>query len=405
MRWLGLFVVAPLFMADAGTLSAQRRGSLERPAASEFDLREVARVGGWDERPGYALEQVKAGLVRADGTFVLADQRARQVRFYTPAGHLIAAVGRDGDGPGEFRSLQAMGLLRDGSVAVWDFASARLTILGPEGALGPTARIQDPELTSLYATLVGVFPDTSVVMRDDVHAYSLRAEPTGLRRDSVSLRVYGPDGSPRSPVLKTPGPERLLYRVDRSWGTTELLFAREVASAVTASELLVASGDSLAILRYSPSGSPRPAWVAPYEPAVAARADVAAEREKRRVAARRRAETRASASIPFATSTEAQLRQELERIDGLDAYVSFPAFRGLVVADGKTVWVEDAVWGESKGAHWHQLDSSLTAVGVFELPVSQRLLAIGAGRVLVLETDEFDVESVVLYRLEARSAR
>jgi hypothetical protein len=400
MRWVGLAMVAPLLVTGAGRLNAQHQGGLERPATPRIELREVTRVGGWDERPGYALEQVTAGLIRADGTFVVADQGARQVRFYSAVGNLMAAVGRDGDGPGEFRSIQSMGLLRDGSVAVWDFASTRLTILGPDGEVGPTIRIRDPELTSLYATFVGVFPDTSVVMRADVHAYALRDEPAGLRRDSVRLRVYGPDGVARSPVLKVPGPERLLYRVDRSWGTEELLFSREVTSAATSSELLVASGDSLVIRRYGPSGSPRPAWMAPYEPVQPTAEDIAAEREKRRTAARRTAEARASSSLPFATSTETQLRQELERVEALDAYPSFPAFRALVVADGQTVWVEDAAWGKGAVSHWHQLDSDLSAVTMFELPAAQGLLAIGAGRVLVLERGEFEVESVVLYRLE-----
>jgi hypothetical protein len=400
MRWVGVAMIAQILVTGAGTLSAQSPENLERREATRFDLREITRVGGWDERPGYVLEQVTAGLIRADGTFVIADQRARQVRFFTAAGNLVVAVGRDGDGPGEFRSLQAMSLLGDGSVAVWDFVTARLTILGPEGDVGPTARIHDPDLTSLYATLVGVFPDTSVVMRGDVSAYTLRAEPAGLRRDSVRLRVYGPDGAARSPVLTVPGPERLLYRVDRSWGTEELLFAREVTSAVTASELLVASGDSLVIQRYVPSGSPRPAWVAPYEPVRPTPGDVAAEREKRSASARRRAERRASSSLPFATSSEARLQQDLERIERLDAYPSFPAFRALVVADGQTVWVEDAAWGEGAASHWHQLDADLRSVAVFELPNTQRLLAIGAGRVLVLERGEFDVESVILYQLE-----
>jgi hypothetical protein len=197
MRWVGLAMVAPLLVTGAGRLNAQHQGGLERPATPRIELREVTRVGGWDERPGYALEQVTAGLIRADGTFVVADQGARQVRFYSAVGNLMAAVGRDGDGPGEFRSIQSMGLLRDGSVAVWDFASTRLTILGPDGEVGPTIRIRDPELTSRYATFVGVFPDTSVVMRADVHAYALRDEPAGLRRDSVRLRVYGPDGVAR----------------------------------------------------------------------------------------------------------------------------------------------------------------------------------------------------------------
>ena len=68
------------------------------------------------------------------GRIVVPLPQDRQLRIYDSSGTRIATAGRDGSGPGEFRSLGSMGWVAD-TLWVFDGAQRRVSWVGPDGAV------------------------------------------------------------------------------------------------------------------------------------------------------------------------------------------------------------------------------------------------------------------------------
>jgi len=121
-------------------------------------------IGREDEgdAPLFRVSEVKLGT---DGRVVVGHGGGREVRAYTAAGKPLWTSGRDGQGPGEFRNLTRVTLLAADSVAVLDAVSRRLTLLDPGGKLvsaTPLTYVQrEPPRNAIWVTSLGVLGTTS----------------------------------------------------------------------------------------------------------------------------------------------------------------------------------------------------------------------------------------------------
>lgn len=113
----------PVFLAGLGAFSIVGLGALscsDRPAedadlggaAPEWRLEFVGRIGSLDD-PDEALTRVTQVLVGPHGELVVAQPMDGQILVFDAAGELTARIGRRGEGPGEFGSLNHIGLLGD----------------------------------------------------------------------------------------------------------------------------------------------------------------------------------------------------------------------------------------------------------------------------------------------------
>lgn len=116
---------------------------------------------GWTTEPVFTLGGVEApewaafGDVRGvgydqDGNLHILDGEARRVVVVAPDGTLLRTVGREGEGPGEFRFPSALAVLPDGSQAVFDPGHGGFQLFGPDGAFRHSVpvdgnRFPDPE--------------------------------------------------------------------------------------------------------------------------------------------------------------------------------------------------------------------------------------------------------------------
>ena len=80
-------------------------------------LDELWRVGE-DEDGDVIFGQVSDLIVDNDGRLYVADIQARQVSVFSSAGEFLRTLGREGEGPGEFREPRGFVLLPDGLVGV-----------------------------------------------------------------------------------------------------------------------------------------------------------------------------------------------------------------------------------------------------------------------------------------------
>ncbi len=109
----------------------------------------------------------------------MVDRENGRVVLFDSAGRILDAVGRTGDGPGEFRFPADVVALSDSSLAIVDPVSMRVTLLSPQGAFR------------------SVFPTSGFAGRRAAALPGGRLALAGLNRAGRGyklLAVYGPQG-------------------------------------------------------------------------------------------------------------------------------------------------------------------------------------------------------------------
>ncbi len=99
----------------------------------EYELREVWRLES--ERPdGSLLFGVPADATEdADGNVLVLDSRLACVHRVGPSGEYLGRIGREGDGPGEFRHPTEVFVAQDGNIGVVDLQAGKVILINPLG--------------------------------------------------------------------------------------------------------------------------------------------------------------------------------------------------------------------------------------------------------------------------------
>lgn len=80
-----------------------------------------------------------------DGNVYLLDSQLSEVKIYTPDGEFIRSIGREGEGPGEFRRPSAIFFTKEGNVGVMQTIPGKIVILTPEGEPVGDHPLPEPE--------------------------------------------------------------------------------------------------------------------------------------------------------------------------------------------------------------------------------------------------------------------
>jgi hypothetical protein len=103
-------------------------------AHTQQDVRSVAvdlRIGDLD-RPDYALTRISDIAVDEQGTMFVGQPQESLIRVYDRNGRFQRSFGREGAGPGEFRSVDTLRMTQRG-LLVLDKSQRRLSLLTPTG--------------------------------------------------------------------------------------------------------------------------------------------------------------------------------------------------------------------------------------------------------------------------------
>jgi hypothetical protein len=103
------------------------------PLRGTATLREVSRIGMIDGPPEYLLGTAPAFTVGSDGSLFVADRGT--LRHYDADGKYVRTIARQGQGPGEMRSVVSMDVSDDGLVAALDLGNRRVNVFSPDGTL------------------------------------------------------------------------------------------------------------------------------------------------------------------------------------------------------------------------------------------------------------------------------
>ena len=91
------------------------------------------RIGGEDDPAETLFGLVTDARRKPDGTTYLLDAVMSTVYEVAPDGEVRRTIGREGDGPGEFRNSESLALLADDGIGVLERMPSRLVVLGPDG--------------------------------------------------------------------------------------------------------------------------------------------------------------------------------------------------------------------------------------------------------------------------------
>ncbi len=200
----------------------------------------------------YELSKVAGAARLTGGRIVIGDGASRRLRFYDSMGTFLNALGRQGDGPGEFQTLRTLQVVGGDTIVAG--SAVRLSLFTGTGRpvrsvspLAPPAQLPAGEEVILAA-----FASGTTVMGSIPNWRETKHPPQTGRRwtDSIQLGVFG-DGNK---LLKTLGrsPVRVL-----EWRELDLMlptFSPELLAANTAQHLFLGFGTEYSIQVYSSSG-------------------------------------------------------------------------------------------------------------------------------------------------------
>ena len=102
----------------------------------------VLSIGLIEGPEALMFSNVRSAAWNADGNLVIADLGSGQIRTFSSEGELLGAVGRHGEGPGEFLALSGAWPRVDGGVVAMDERLRRITEFGPSGEVVHVSRME-----------------------------------------------------------------------------------------------------------------------------------------------------------------------------------------------------------------------------------------------------------------------
>ena len=184
LRGMFVLALAPGLTGVAAVLGGFRGPYADALQACESELIEEMRIGSLGGPAEYSFSDINSIAVSQSGAVYVEDTHPPTIREFDPDGRIVRSIGREGEGPGEFRSIAGVSVLPDGKVAFWDRGARRITVYRTDGEFDETLRIK------------GVNPPYPFAERSfltDVEGdYYLRifVEPASSGRHSAAMR-YG----------------------------------------------------------------------------------------------------------------------------------------------------------------------------------------------------------------------
>ena len=359
-----------------------RRGAWNGGEHWSIDPIPVIEIAGSPNTPLFNV----VGVIRTDdGRTVLANQSSSELLVFDATGNFVTALGKEGDGPGEFRDISDITYCGGDSITVYDRRTLRATVITLNGTFLHSFAPQSPVRYASWPRDVTCNADGTRLVVGWGRTASRDAGP-GRQRPNVPILVLQADSTARAWTLEVPGTELQAW-VDPDgngwWG--EAPFARHSSIVLGGSWIHVATGDSRQIEQYEPSGRlvRLVRWTGLSNPVTPADA--------------RDFEIALLDSIP-------ENRRRLT--ESLFARVEYPETMppyGVVIADDSGyVWVREYARQTVGDVNWMVFGPDGRELGTVAMPASFAVHEIGQDFALGVAKDESGVEHVLMYRLNRR---
>lgn len=342
-------------------------------------------IGELEGDPNYQLYQVADARRLSDGRIVVANAGSNELRFYDGRGRFLAAAGRKGGGPGEFKGLTDVWALADDSLLAYDFRNDRISFFDPGGEFVRSFQLQSLTGGRSSPSLVAPFADGSLLVSARTMFFSPQTEG-GLRRDSVLYLRCDPAGELLDSAGWFPGPEWYVKSDEGIMAASSRAFGRSPVATAFADAFYFGSSDSYEIARYDGNGLLQRLIRRTHRSLDVTPEDIESWIEERLADAddenQRNFWQKLYANMPFPET--------------------MPAYERLIVDDEGSLWVEEYRRPTDEQPRWTVFDGEGVMLGEVTTPPEFRVFQIGSDFVLGRWTDELDIEHVQLYKLKGR---
>lgn len=378
MRGLASCVVSLVLVGLLGLVAACAGESavVDNGPTWHIDSVPIVSIGdmGGDFEPPFGF--VQGATLVGDTMVVLGDREHHQLRYFDRNGSLVRTVGREGEGPGEYRYLYHFQRCGD-SLHVSDIHRGLWNVYSTDGTYVRSYPDQAPR-TGAASTFALACNAHGMFIR---HAYpSTDAQEIIKLRPMIPVWLANSAGDMVADLGDFPGPE-VLARPMRSWDLFPL--GKVTSIAIGRDRAYVGLADTSTILTYRLDGTLISAIEAPFAP----RATTEADRERYRL---------------FDTLGQHSriVRSNLRRWEQFQFPDQLPAYTALMIDATDLLWVRASPPDTGTVVRWVALSLTGTFVGDVDLPASLEVSEIGADYVLGIETSLTDgSQHVRAYRL------
>lgn len=311
--------------------------------------------------------------VDSRGRIFVGDFYRQQVAVLSPQGRMLRAIGRRGEGPGEFRAIRSLQVTGGDSVLVYDPSLARVSVFAPDSAAAAYVVNLAPRLQGGAPFFLWRIPGDESYLALFRPPFVFSGGKTELTRTDVVM-VLGRDGSPRAEIIQFPSRSFLIAGTS----VTPNPFGREgIVRVAPSGEILYLWTDSLAVGTFSPDGRRLRSFSAPHPSPEVTADDVERERDRLGDFARASFEQVLRDSVP-------------ER---------WPAAKDMLVDDKGQVWIALAHESGAPG-EWAAFDGGGRYLRSVYLPPDERLRMARLPLLYVERVDGTGVPRVVVYRVD-----
>ena len=397
----------------------------------DADFAEVFRVGSLAGDEWEQFGNVKRVAFDAAGRLHIFDSQIDRIFVVGPDGALIRRIGRNGDGPGEFRSAGDMAVMEDGRVVVGDSGHRAYHIFDANGDFERMVRMGgDPSFTAIgihapqrgVDALVTTDAATAFAFSGSLGALIQQAEPTSrpiqridLAGDEVETETIAEGWLPPSREPEDGGSEVTVGRgVTVSFGVQprQIEMSPGLYWGVLPDGTVAFSDSSSYAIKIAGSGTGVSRILArPIQPEPMTERLIKAEKDRRLRALEATSDEEVAGrgglridGQVIAGDPKEKRKAARERIEGLQFFTEVPVVRGLAVTWDGEIWVRRRGEGMRSDGPIDVLTPDGRYLGSYRTGVTEIPDAFGPnGLAAFIETGELGVETVVVKRLPRRA--
>ena len=341
---------------------------------------------------GTGLTAVGGVIVEGDRLFV-AQPYEQRLRVFSLTGDFLGFVGRDGEGPGEFQSVDGMGL-HEGLVWVHDSDRLRLQYFDTERRFVSSAPIRaHPALRPDRMRVQGILADGSRLIREGKWMSELvelplkpipvfRFDPEGMLRDTVAMIAERTDIVQLSDGRESGWTSFAILPKTESFGSLLSVAPDGSGFVVVHREAATGSGTHMfRVIRFDARADTAWAHEVPYEPV-----RVSDDWRSRRVEDWMRSGAGADIS-------ESRRRRAWEGI--FERLEFFPPVSDVKLGTDGTTWLR--LLTDVDSSEWRVLDESGRFIARVDSPPPGSMEWVDAESLWLLRESEIDVPYLVRY--------
>jgi hypothetical protein len=311
----------------------------------------------------------------ADGGVVVADPGLPGIRFFDASGKPVRSVGRNGEGPGEFRAPQWVGVCSGGHIFTLDWRLFRLSEFDVAGTHIGSRPVQGVE-----------GPFTAACSRTGVFAFVGIADPRGAKMTDLGNGFTVQEGLAKAALTNSQGIETASLgqippgeaMASRVGGMRPL--GRWTTFALSRDRVFVGTAQAPSVDVHDFTGKKVSTISLPIS---------------RRTPTPALMEAAVDNSVSWApASARAQMKEAMLQVP---PPALLPPYKSIHAENDGTLWVVTSFPGDST-TELRGFSSNGSPIASLSVPVGLRVFEVGADYVLGAREDENGEERVVVYR-------